>query len=321
MTLTVSEFNTTFSKNINEMFNNESWEAVKNSSFAKIYDVSDSSEYTSSFTSTEGIDLPAYFDESEPLKESSIAKGYKVTYDSAEFGHIIGITKKARLKIGDNTEKLAQLANTQKNSAIVAMHTFLEKETWALLDYANGSSSSYKIVAPDGAALYDTHTWKSTGAQFTNDLGTDAIDVAHAADVVAYAGAFTDAQGVAMPLRFNRIFVKTGGAASKQAKAVYASKNAQGQYNVTALGDINIYSGEVEVIEIPRMSSGNDYVYVADTMSLNMENPLFVEFIQRPQIEGEFKENKSLTWETPVSASFKYGVRNMPFNLLGGKVA
>jgi hypothetical protein len=124
-----------------------------------------------------------------------------------------------------------------------------------------------------------------------------------------------------MPLKFNKIFVKTGGAASKQAKAVYASKNAQGQYQVTTLGDINIYSGDVEIVEIPRLASGNDYVYTADSDSLNIENPLFCEFIQRPMAEGTFKENDNLTWEMPVSASFKYGVKNLPFNMLFGKVA
>jgi len=201
------------------------------------------------------------------------------------------------------------------------MKTFLENECRELLDYANGSSSSYKIISPDLAALYDTHTWKSTSETFSNDLGTDAIDVDHAADVAEYAGAFTDSHGVPMPLNFTKIFVKKGGDASKQAKAVYASKNAQGQYTVTDLDDMNIYSGSVQVIETPRMSSGNDYFYISDMSGLNLENPLFVEFIQRPMSEGTFKENDNLTREMPYSSSFKYGIKNLPFNILGGKIA
>lgn len=307
MVLTVAEFNTTFSKDIKEMFDNQSREAVRNSAFAKVYDVSDTSEYTASYTSTEGVDLPAYFDEGEPLKASSIGKGYKVTYDSAEFGHIMAITKKARLKVGDNTESIAKIADKQKNSAIIAMATFIEKETRALLDHANGSNASYKILAPDLKPLYSTtHTWNSTGKTFSNNLDVSAIDIAHAAIVQAYAGAFTDAEGVPMPLKFNRIYVKTGGTASKQAKSVYASRNAQGQYQVTELGNMNIYSGEVEVVEIPRMSSGNDYFYTADCDAMNLENPLFVEFVQRPMSEGVFKESNNLTREMPYSCSFKF---------------
>ena len=322
MTLTVGVFNTEFSKDIKEMFDNQSREAVKNSSFGMIYDVSDTSEYTASYTSTEWVDLPAYFDEGEPLKDSDIGKGYKVTYDSAEFGHVMAITKKARLKVGDKTESIAAIANKQKNSAIIAMKTFLEKECWALLDYTNGSNATYKILAPDLQPLYaDAHVWNSTGTTFDNNLGTDAIDLNHAQDVVSYGAAFVDSHATPMPLDFNKIFVKKGWAAARQAKAVYASKNAQGQYQVTDIADINIYAWAVQVIETPRMTSGNDYVYTADTMALNLDNPLFVEFVQRPESEGTFKENKNLTWEMPYSASFKYGIKNMPFNVLGWKIA
>lgn len=322
MVLTVGEFNTAFSKDMKQHFDNQSWEAVKNSAFGKIYDVSDTTEYTASYISTEWVDLPEYFDEWQPLKNSSIWKGYKVTYDSAEFGHIMAITKKARIKVGDSTEEIAKIADKQKNSAIIAMNTFLEKEMWSLLNYTNATNASYKILAPDlKPLLSDTHTWNSTGATFDNDLGTSAISVNHAAAVVAYWAAFVDSHGTAMPLDFNKVFVKEGWAASRQAKAIYASKNAQGQYQVEDLANMNIYEGSVQVIEVPWMTSGNDYFYVADSEMLGQENPLFVEFVQRPQAEWVFKENRNLTWEMPYSASFKYGIKNMPFAILGWKVA
>lgn len=322
MALLVSEFNTLFSKDIKETFDNGSMEAMNNSTYSKFYDVSDTNEYTASYTSTEGVDLPSYFDEAEDLKASKLGKGYKTTYESREFGHIISISKKARNKIGDNTEKLAMYAETQKKMALVAMNSFLEKEMAVLLDYANASNASFRILAPDLLPLASAaHVWKSTGTTFDNDFGTDAIDVAHAADVEAYAGAFVDAQGVAMPLSFNTIFVKKGGAASRQAKSVYASRNAQGQFTVTAIGDINLYSGAVTIIETPWMASGNDYVYVADATSLGLSNPMFCEFIERPTVGENFTENANLSWETPVSASFKFGIKNLPFTLLYGKVA
>lgn len=322
MVFTINEFNTAFSKDIKETFHNQSMEAEMNSTYAKLYDVSDTNEYTASYTSTEGVDLPSYFDEGETLGDTKLGKGYKTTYSSREFGKFIGITKQARLKLGDNSEKIAVYAEKQKKSMLVAMKSFLEKEMAGLMDYANASSASYKILSPDLLPIASAaHVWNSTGATFDNDLGTDAIDIGHAADVETYAGAFTDSQGTAMPLNFNKIFVKKGGAASKQAKAVYASKNAQGQYQVTDLGDMNIYSGMVQVIETPWMASGNDYLYVASTDELGVENPLFCEFIERPTVGDTFTENKNLTWETPVTASFKFGLKNLPFNLLYGKVA
>jgi hypothetical protein len=321
MALTIQEFNSAFAKTFKEYFDNQSMEAVRNSAFTRIYDVSDTTEYTTSYISTEGSDQPEYFDEGNPLKRSQIGKGYRVTYSKAEFGKIMSITKKARLKVPDTTEAIAEIANSQKTSALVTMNSFLERETWSLLSHANGSNGSYKILAPDGVALYGTHTWNSTGGTFNNNLGTAAINLALAQAVEAYGGAFTDANGDAMPLNFNRIFVKTGGAASRQAKSVYAAMNAQGQYQVATLGDINIYQGSVQVIEIPWMTSGNDYVYVADTMALGIENPLFVEFIQRPMAEGTFKESDNLSWDMPYSASFAYGIKNLPINILGGKIA
>lgn len=322
MSLNVADFNSTFSKSFKEYFDNQSQEAIRNSAYSKIFDVSDTNEYTTSYISTEGSDMPAYFDEAEPLKRSSTGKGYKVTYSKAEFGKIMSITKKARLVAGDNTEAVGKIANKEKNSAIITMNTFLEQECRSLLGYTNGSNASYKILSPDLLPLYSSsHVWNSTGATFDNDRGTEAISVASAALIKAYGGAFTDAQGAAMPLNFNKIYVKTGGAAAAQAKAVYASRNAQGQFTVTNLVDINIYSGEVQVIEIPRMTSGNDYVYVADSSAIGIDNPLFVEFIQRPMAEGTFKETDNLSWDMPYSCSFAYGIKNLPFNIIGGKVA
>jgi len=154
----------------------------------------------------------------------------------------MSISKKARLKVKDDTEAIMKIANSQKKSALATMHSFLEKQTWALFDYANATNLAYSVLAPDGLPLLSaTHAWNSTGGTFDNDLGTTAISLTSAAAIKAYGGAFTDANGNAMPLRFNKIYVKTGGLASKQALSVYAAKNAQGQYQTTNLVDINIY--------------------------------------------------------------------------------
>lgn len=322
MVLSIQDFNHAFAGDIKQFFDNQSWESVMNSAYSMIYDVSDTTEYNTSYISVEGSDLPAYFDEGEPLQRSTIGKGHRVSYSKAEFGKIMSITKKARLNVPDTTEAILKIAQAQKNSAIITMNTFLETQMWALLAHANGSNTGYSILAPDGLPLYSSaHAWNSTGATFDNDLGTAAISLATAAAVEAYGGAFVDANGAAMPQNFNKIFVKKGGTASRQAKTVYAAKNAQGQYQTATLGEINIYEGSVQVIEVPWMTSGNDYVYVADTQINGIENPLFCEFIQRPMAEETFKENDNLTRDMPYSASFAFGIKNMPFNILGGKVA
>ena len=93
--LTVQEFNTTYSKNVVKNYDLQSKEAIMKSAASRIFDISDTTEYTESFNATEAMDLPGYFDEGETLKESTTGKGYKVTFDSREFGHKITITKKS----------------------------------------------------------------------------------------------------------------------------------------------------------------------------------------------------------------------------------
>lgn len=187
MALSIQVFNSTFAKAFKQYFDNQSMEAVRNSAFNMIYDVSDTNEYDTSYISTEGSDDPDYFDESEPLKRSDLGKGYKISYSKREFGKIMSITKKARIKVKDDTEAIMKIANSQKASALATMNSFLEKQTWALLDYANASNASYSILAPDGKPLLSaTHTWNSTGTTFDNDLGTTAISLTLAAAVKAY---------------------------------------------------------------------------------------------------------------------------------------
>lgn len=322
MAMTIAEFNSLFAKDITETAANESQEAIMNSTFNKLYDVSDTNEYTTSYTTTEGTELPSWTDEGEVVNKTKLAKGYKVSYESREFTQSIAVTYKARLKMKDDTERIAEYANTQKRSVIMNMAAFLEKNLCGILNYANATSSTYEILSPDLQPIASaSHAWKSTGATFDNDLGLSAISIAHAQTVQEYAGAFTDANGLPMGLNFTKIFVKKGSAAAKQAKAVYASKNAQGQYTVANIADMNIYEGEVQVIETRWMTSGNDYVYVADTDMLGVANPLFCEFIKRPGLEGEFTSDTNLDFTSVFTGSVKYGLKNLPFNLLYGKIA
>jgi hypothetical protein len=52
-----------------------------------------------------------------------------------------------------------------------------------------------------------------------------------------------------------------------------------------------------------------------------MANPLFCEFIKRPWLEGEFTSDKNLDFSSVFTGSVKYGLKNLPFNLLYGKIA
>lgn len=314
--VTVAEFNTDWSKSIVESFDQQSKDAIRNSAMNMILDISDTTEYTESFNATEAMDLPGYIDESENLKLSATGKGYKVTFDSAEFAHKIKITYPSRLKAKDSTEKLLEVINREKNNAIITMQIFLETETHKLL---NEAFSSTNYLAPDGLSICnDAHVWNSTGTTFDNKLSAGTALSNTVVDAVeAYAGAFKDAQGNPMPLKFNKIVVKKGGAAATAAKRLFGVPNAQGQYSPTSVGAIDIYNGFYTIIETPYLTSGTAYFFIADHEMLGQSNPLFCNFIERPKIQGAMEEKDNLDWIMKVAGSFKFGCRSLPFTILG----
>ncbi len=314
--LTIQEFNSDFAKSVKKHFDNQTMEAIRNSAMNKIFDVADTDEYSESFTSNEGVDQPTYFDENENLPESKIGKGYRSTFDSEEFGHTISVSKKARLKARDNTEKILEIVNNQKNGALVAMHSFLEKETHKILNDA--FTGSY-VLAPDGLSVCnDAHLWNSSDGTFDNKLASSALSLDVVKAVEAYGGAFVDSTGAEMPLNFKTIIVKKGGAAAALAKQIFGIENIRTQYQATSVGNINIYAGEYTIIETPWLTSGTAYFFVADSDMLAVENPMFVNFIERPQLQGDvMTESQNLSWKWAYAGSFKYGLRNLPFTLVG----
>jgi hypothetical protein len=217
----------------------------------RIFQVDDSTEYTSSYISTEGIDLPKYLSESENAPISDIGKGYKTTFESAEFGHAIIITAKERIKNKDNTEKLLQITQAKKNGLLYAMHTFLEQQTHRLFTEAFASST---FLAPDGFPMISaTHTWNSTGKTFSNLLPGAGLDLAMFDYVGKVAGSFEDSKGSRMPLKFNTVVVQSGSTAFKQARRLFGYES-DAQYRPTSIGGINIYQGAVNIIETPWMT-------------------------------------------------------------------
>jgi hypothetical protein len=98
---------------------------------------------------------------------------------------------------------------------------------------------------------------------------------------------------------------------------LFGIKNSAGQYSPATVGVINIYEGAYTIIETPYLTSTTAYFFLADAMDMNISNPLFINFVQRPQIEGDFTQIKNLNWEASVAASRKYGIRNLPVTVLG----
>lgn len=311
--LQVSEFNTLYSKNVRKAFDDGTKDAIRNSSMNKIFQIEDTGEYTEYFTTMEGNNLPTYINEWEALPTVDFGKGYRSVFSSKEFGHKIAVTYQARLKTKDSDEMLLKYVNNLKNKAIVALYTFLEKETHKMLNDAFAGAS---LVAPDlNPICYATHTWNSTWTTFSNVMSSSALDISVVDEAVRVWGAFVDSNGNPMPLDFKTIIVKKGGKAHTLAKKIFGF-TADKQFRPTTIGAIDIYEGEYTIIATPYLTSNTAYFFLADWAALGIENPLFVNFIERPTLQTDFTSPDNLNWTASYAGSFKFGCRDMPFVIL-----
>jgi len=307
----VAQFDNAFTRDIQRTFDNYRSEVASNSAYQQIFDVRSTSEYTTNITSTEGVKKPTWLNESQNLTQNRLEKGFKVQYESDEFGHRIIISQKARNKARDNENILLDYIATERDDAIAAAHMFMEVESHRLL---NNVTNTTFFQAPDTLSIANAaHTWNSSVATWSNVMtpapfSTSVIDAA-----MAYGGAFQSPTGDQMPVSFDTIICKTGGAASRAIKKTLGLGTAS-QYLATTIGAINLYFGEFTVIETPFLTDGNEYHFLSK--GGQYANPFFIDIIDAPHVEEMMVDHDNLDYIYPVVGSFKIGVQNQPFNYL-----
>lgn len=303
-------------KGVKEDFLKASMVATEQSYAKQILKMYDTDEYTEIFTSSEGTSKPEWFDERENLVEQEKDEGYKTTFESREFGHKIVISKKARLKIKDNTTKFNKLVNDKFKQAINGMYSFIEINSHDLLN--NGFNSTY--LAPDGENLFSTtHSYKN-GTTFDNVL-TNSMGVAAFDELSQKGWNFKDSQGEPNPKKYNTIVVKEWSTAAQNAKKTLTATYS-GQYQTSTIGDLNIYKiNEYTIIESPYIQDSTNFT--ADTGYFAFDNrekdfnSLFMSFVQRPMVEERVQDGSNLDWIYPWTASMKFGIRTLPTNIVG----
>ncbi len=314
--LTIEKFNQEFTKNISETMDNQAYQPELFAGVRKVFDVANTDEYTETFHSTEGFSGVEYFEENEDLNKGNLDKGYKVAFEAREFGVSIEVSKKARLQAKDNTLRVAEIVAKQKKGALYSLNDFVSVHTFRMLNEAFGSLD---IKAPDGENLISAnHVFKSSTEGFDNLLPAAAISATIVDDVLERAANIVDSTGKAMPVQLDRIFVRKGSPASVAARKLFGMYGEQ--YKPVSIGDINIYMGEFMIIETPYITSRTAYYFMGDMMN-GEENPLFMHFVEAPQIQGAARVRDNLAWAWDYSGSFKFGCRNLPFNLFGSQGA
>lgn len=306
----VAYFDSVFTRDIQENFSEYSREAIENSAMSQIFEVRNSSEYTRNVTSTESIKRPSWLAESQEPPSVRLEKGYKATFVSRRFGEKIVISEDARTKAGDSMENLAEHINEEMSAAVAGTYDFMEEEAHRIL---NNSTNTTFYASPDGQALISAnHVWNSTGLTWSNLQASAPLSAATVDAAMAYGGAFTDAEGKPMPINFTHIVVKKGGAASRAAKKLFGI-NTSNQFMATTIGGVNIYFGELTIVETPYLDNGNEYFFM--DLSGKFGNPLMFDIIKAPTA-GELIAESNGDYVYPYSAYVNIGIQKLPFTIL-----
>lgn len=277
---------------------------------SKLFNVNNSNDYDRGYTTIEGADEVGYFDEQEHLKNIGLEEGYETTGSSREFGWEVTITKKERLKAKDETTIFNKVVDEKIPAATARMMSFIERQGHQLF---NDGFAGATHLAPDGQPIFGVHTWNSSVATFDN--GVTGVFAATALEALeAYGWAFTDAFGIEMPLTFNTLVAKTGGATSALIKKQLEENNGVGlQMVANTTANVNIYKGgRYNLIETPYITSGAAWF----ARATNQPNSFIMDFIQRPMMEEMILE-KNLNQVFPTSASFRFGNYILPLDWYG----
>jgi hypothetical protein len=306
----IAYFDSLFTRDIQKNYTDHSREAMENSAFSKIFEVRNTNEYTTNITSTESMKRPTWLTESQEPVTNRLEKGFKVTLVAQKFGQKLVISEHAREKAKDNMEKLAEHIATEMETATIGTYDFMEQEAHRVLNFA--TTSTY-YVSPDGQPMISAnHLWNSTGATWSNLMASAPLTASVVDAAAAYGGAFVDAEDKPLPLNFDTIVVKKGGAASRAAKKLFGIGTSN-QYMATTIGGVNIYFGEMTIIETPYLTNGNAYFFL--DMSGKYGNPFLFDIVKAPTVADIIAESNG-DYVYPYSAFIKIGIQKQPFTVL-----
>jgi hypothetical protein len=180
----------------------------------------------------------------------------------------------------------------------------------AYYPYVNAFNSSATILAPDSVELCGAHLTKDGAAWFTNKTTAKLSETSYKA-AVAYAGAFKDPTDSTkpMPLTWKAIMVKKGGNAADTAKRLFANN-----INPTQINDINLYQGELTIIETPYISNTEHWFLLDDSI---MDSPV-VCGMNKGITFSEPMTQKNNAVRTNITMYLKTGIVKLPVNVYGG---
>ena len=279
-------------------------EQYMNQGYIEFYKTSEVAEI---YTSSEGMNGVEELGELQTPPSLKLEDGYSVTIEEKRFGGAIIVPEKVYRRDGkDTTWKVDQFLKRQRNQLLKTSTQKLMTDAHLLLNEAFDATSDY--LAPDSVEVCGTHSWAS-GNTFDN-AETDALDSDSYDADWEYAGAYTDPSGKEEPLNWTHIVVKKGSAAHREAIKMFAKEIVP-----TAVNDINIYEGEITVVETPYITTTNKANYFLYDLSVE-QSPLAVGVGEYPTMRTPIKESNE-SFRSNCTDFRKQGVINMPYQILG----
>jgi hypothetical protein len=279
-------------------------EQYKANPFIKFYNTD---EYSEIFSSLEGLSGFEDLGDEEDPSIDTLDQGYNITLTAGRKGGALIVNETMRVQAKDNTTKIDKYLIEQSNQLLKTATKKVMDDAFYAYNHAFDTGST--VNAPDGLELCATHTYNGGGTfvnETTGALSETTIDTAW-----EYAGAFTDQAGKEMPLNWTAIMVKKGSAAAKKAKQLFGATNMV----PTSIDDINIYAGELTIVETPFISTANKLNWFLIDTNI-ADSPVVCGMVETPTFKEPIKlANESI--RSNVTGYWKTGIVRLPINVYG----
>lgn len=280
--------------------------ALEQAFYTKYMDVQKTGVYSEGYTGDEGFSDVAPLNESGNIQRLNGKEGHTTFLTSSEFAGQFDTTYKEYLQKKDNTILMNKMIDSKVDKAMASMRRFIERKCSI---FFNDGFAGASVLAPDGAAIFGTHTYK-TGATFTNRLPSNPVaGAAGLAALEKFGGAFKGPQADEMPIMYDSLVAKSGSTAATALKKVLRVDG----YVPTTEDGVNIYNnGRYTLYEVPYITSDTAWFAFDSTL----DNPFLIDFVQTPTLGEPIKQNNEDEIRN-VLTSFKMGCTALPFAWAG----
>lgn len=296
-------------KGIKETQDNGSKYAIEQYLQLPIWSMDTTAEWDERFNSTEGMTGSRKLSELEEPDVLKLNEGYSVVLTNERFGGAIEVSEQARVQMKDSTTAVDKFLETERNRVMHDNKYLFAENIHKFFNEAFDSTS--ELLAPDGVELCGTHSWNTDGSSTWDNSTSSAFSETAIDAALDYGGAFTSADGKVMPQSFDTIVVKKNSAVAREARKLFAEHIAP-----TKVDDINIYEGQMTIIELPLITEANKGYWFLFDLKQHM-SPLYVGITEFPTMrEPQLQKNEAV--RSNVTGFYKTGIKNMPFNVYGG---